>query len=158
MKKLFLIPFLIMLCSCKSRTAMSFSETIVNKERSLQPEIIKTESKVKTFSDAGQFDSMAVVSEKMERLVNDRLEEIKKLKTPELEFADEFKNDAIDYFTYMKKVYTYYVKYAKAETDELKDKEMKNMQELVSKKDEVIQKMQSSQKKFADANGFRIKK
>jgi hypothetical protein len=159
MKKLLnLIPILFVLCSCGSKAALDFSETIVKKEKSLQTDIIKTENKVKTYYENHQYDSMAAVSEKMERIIGDRLDEIKNLKTPDVKLADEFKSESVNYFAYMKKVYTSYVQYAKAETEEIRDKEFKNLQDVVAKKDEVIRKMRDSQKRFAEANGFKIKK
>jgi hypothetical protein len=100
---------------------------------------------------------MAVVSEKMESLVNTRLSEIKELRTPDVKLAEDFKKDAVDYFSYMKSVYSCYVKYAKAETDELREKEYSNLKAVVNKKTEILRNMRTSQKKFAEANGFKIK-
>ena len=157
MKKIILlIVIAIFLNSCNSGSALKFSDTIVKKEKSLEPEIVKTEDQVKNFIAAGQFDSMAVVSEKMESLVNVRLNEIRELKAPAVKYAEEFKKDAVDYFAYMKSVYTSYVKYARAETDEMRNQELLNLQEVVNKKNDVLQNMRQSQKKFADANGFKI--
>ena len=130
---------------------------IVGKEKSLEPEIKKTEALVKDFIAEGQFDSMAKVSEKLERLVDTRLNEIRDLKTPDLKFADNFKKDAIDYFIYIRSVYTGYVKYARAETPEKKDEELKKVQKILTEKDAIIKKMRDSQGKFAKENGFLIK-
>jgi hypothetical protein len=158
MKKLLsLIPVIMLICSCKSKTALDFSEKIVQKERSLGNDIENTESKVSDFISAGKFDSMAVVSTKMEGLINEKLNEIKGMQTPDLKFADDFKRHAMEYFVYMKKIYSGYAKYAKAETDELRQKEYENIQDMVSQKDNVIKTMRDSQKKFAEANGFKIK-
>lgn len=156
-KPLFFILFLVILYSCKSKDALDFSEAIVNKEQSLSTDIMNTENKVKEFIQAGQYDSMAIVSEKMERLVDVKLNEVKNLKAPDLKYAGDFKRDAIEYFAYMKNIYTAYVNFAKAETDEMKQKEYDNLQAVVNKKDDVIRKMRDSQKKFADANGFKLK-
>lgn len=156
-KLLIVILSTILLYSCKSKPALEFSEAIVNKEQSLSADIMNTENKVKTFIAAGQYDSMAIVSKRMEVLVDAKLTEVKGLKTPDMKYAAEFKSDAIEYFTYMKNVYTSYVNFAKAGTDELKQKEYDNLQNVVNKKDDVIRKMRESQKKFAEANGFRLK-
>jgi len=158
MKKLLhLIPVLFVFYSCGSKAALDFSETIVKKERSLQTDIIKTENKVKTYYETRQYDSMAAVSEKMEKIIGDRLEEIKNLKTPDIKLADEFKSESVNYFAYMKNIYTSYVQYARAGTEDVRAKEFVNLQKVVSKKEEVIRKMRDSQKRFAEANGFKIK-
>jgi len=156
-KLLFLVPVIFLVCSCKSKTALDFSEKIVQKEKSLGDDIKNTESRVKDFILAGKFDSMAVVSTKMEGLINEKLNEIKGMQTPDLKFADDFKRHAMEYFAYMKKIYTGYVKYAKAETDELRQKEYENIQDMVSQKDNVLRTMRDSQNKFAKANGFKLK-
>lgn len=153
---LFLLP-VIFLCSCNSKSALNFSEAIVDKEKSLERDIKNTESKVNVFIAAGRYDSMAVVSERMERIVETKLNEIKSLETPDLKFAGDFKSASIEYFSYIKNVYTSYVKFAKAETDDIKEKEYSNLQDVLRNKNEVIKKMRDAQKKFADANGFKLK-
>jgi hypothetical protein len=100
---------------------------------------------------------MAAVSEKMEKIIGDRVEEIKNLKTPDVKLADEFKSESVNYFAYMKNIYTSYVQYARAGTEDVRAKEFVNLQKVVSKKEEVIRKMRDSQKRFAEANGFKIK-
>src|ERR1043165_5101473 len=158
MKKLFAFASLLfLLSSCKSKTALNFSETIVKKVQSLEPVIKETENKVKDFIAAGNFDSMAVVSARMENLADEKMNEIKELKTPDLKYAGDFKSNAIEYFAFMKKVYTSYVNYARAGTEELRNKEYMDLTNFLPKKDEVIKNMSESQKKFAEANGFKLK-
>jgi hypothetical protein len=156
-KLLLLVPVILLMCSCKSKTALNFSEKIVQKEESLEDYIKNTESKVRDFISAGKFDSMAIVSAKMEGLVNEKLNEIKSMETPDLKFAGDFKRHAAEYFTYLKAIYTGYVKYAKAETDELKQKESENIQKMLSQKNTILGTMQDSQRKFAEANGFKLR-
>ena len=161
-KLLSIILILVLFCSCKLRVesrkeAINFFETIGNKEKELEPDIIETNAKIKTFSEAGQLDSMALVSERMEFLLNNQLEEIKRLKVPDLKYADKFKNESINYYAYLKKVYTYYIRVAKAETDIAREKEIKDLEEIISKKEDVSRRLQDSQKKFADANEFKLK-
>jgi hypothetical protein len=156
-KVVFFISIITVMYSCRSGAGLKFSDQIVEKEKSLEPEIKKTEAQVKDFIAARQFDSMAAVSEKLERLVDTRLNEIRDLKAPNLKFADDFKKDAIDYFIYIRSVYTGYVRYARAETAEKRDEEFKKIQQIVSNKDAIIKTMRASQEKFAKENGFLIK-
>ena len=156
-KIVFFISIVTVLYSCRSGAGLKFSEQIVEKEKSLEPEIKKTEADVKNFVAAGNFDSMAAASERLERLVDTRLNEIRDLKAPDIKFANDFKKDAIDYFTYIRSVYSGYVKYARAETPEKRDEELKKVQLIVNKKDAIIKAMRDSQKKFAKENGFSVK-
>ena len=157
MKKILaIISIATFIYSCKTGEGLKFSDLIVGKEKSFVPEIQKTESQTKDFIAAENFDSMAFVSEKMERLVDEKLKEVKELNAPDLKFADNFKKDAIDYFTYMRSVYTGYVKYARAETADNRDEELKKIQLIVNKKDLILRTMRDSQKRCAKANGFKI--
>ena len=158
MRKLFVLFLpVLLLYSCQSKEALNFSEEIVKKENSLENDIKNTEASVKNFLAASQFDSMAVASERMASIVDTKLNEIKGLKTPDLKYAGDFKANAIEYFNYIKDVYTSYAKFAKAGTDKLREKEYSNMQDVVNKKDDVIRKMREAQKKFAEANGFKLR-
>lgn len=156
-KNLFLAVMLtVTLAACKSKGAFNYSEEIVKKERSLIGDITKTESDVEKFIAAGQYDSMAVVSERMEGIVNTKLEEVKALKKPKAKEVDNFRDAAISYFEFMKSMYSGYKAYAKAGSDEARNEELTKLQELLGKKDEAIRNMQNAQKKYADANGFKI--
>lgn len=148
----------ILVTSCNTNSsAYKFSETIVGKEKSLEYEIGHTEQKVKDYISEGHYDSMAIISERMGKLVGDKLNEIKAMDPPNAKYAADFKKDAVDYFAFMKSVYTSYVKYAKAGTEDLRDEEMTHLQEIIGKKGEVVRNMQQSQKRFAEANGFKVK-
>ncbi|HEX7844829.1 MAG TPA: hypothetical protein VF476_03450 [Chitinophagaceae bacterium] len=152
------IALLLTLSACKSKDAFKFSEDIVAKERSLKDDITRTETEVENYIKYELNDSIAAVSERMESLVNDKLEEIKAMKTPSAKGADEFKDAAIKYFEFMKSLYTSYKNYGKAATDEEKSKVVAEMQEILNKKDNAINDMQNAQRKYAKANGFRLEK
>ena len=69
---------------------------------------------------------------------------------------DNFRDASIRYFEFMKSMYTGYKTYARAGSDEARNEELTKLQELLSKKDAAIRDMQTAQKKYADANGFKI--
>ena len=59
-----------LLTACGSKkAAFQFSQDIVKKERSLITDIEKTEDAVERYNAAEQFDSIAIVGEKMESLI-----------------------------------------------------------------------------------------
>jgi hypothetical protein len=151
-----LIAVVILITSCKSKEALNYSNKIVAKEKSLEPAIKDTEKKVAEFIRAYSWDSMINVSQRMVTLVDSKLTEIKSEAAPNVKEAENFKKAAIDYFEYLKGVYTAYIKYGEVPTVEEKASEIEKIQDIVNKKDEVIRKMQNAQKKFADANGFKV--
>jgi len=158
-KKLLLVAILFTgLVACKSKSAFNFSEQIVAKERSLEPEITATENKVEKFAQAGQFDSMAAVSGRMEKLVQTKIDEIEDMKVPNAKEADAFKSATLKYFKYIKSIYTGYKGVGNAKTDEEREELASELMELANKKNSVLSDMQAAQQKYAKANGFKVEK
>ncbi len=143
--------------SCNSKkTAFDYSQDIVKKEQSLLPEIEKTESSVKKFLEAEQFDSIGAAGEKMEKLVDTKLNEIKGMPDPDAKGLDIFKTAAIKYFGFIKSMYTGYSDFGHAKTPETREQEMAKLQQIVADKPTAISNMQTAQKRFADENNFRL--
>lgn len=146
-----------LLTACGSKkAAFQFSEDIVKKERSLISDIEKTEDAVERYNTAEQFDSIVIVSEKMEKLIDEKVKEIRALKTPKAKGAEEFKTAAIRYFEFMKSLYTGYKNYGKAPSAEEREKVITDVMDIVNKKDDAVKDMQTAQKKYADDNGFKV--
>jgi hypothetical protein len=142
--------------ACKSKSAFNYSQDIVAKERSLTADINATEDKVEKFATAQQFDSVAAVSERMENLVQKKIDEIMAMKVPKAKEADNFRDAALRYFKYIKSIYTAYKEVGKAPTAEERAKLAEEMQEVAGKKEEVVSDMQKAQRKYAEANGFKV--
>ena len=151
-----IISALVLIVSCKSKDAYNYSEKIVAKEKSLEAAIKETENKVKEFNLESKMDSIVAVSERMVSLVDSKLTEIKNEAAPSAKGAEDFKKAAVNYFEYIKGVYSAYISYGKASTEEEKTAEVERIKEMVSKKQEAVRDMQEAQKKYADANGFKV--
>ncbi len=144
------------LASCKSKDAFNYSESFVKKEKSLLPDITRTEDDVKRFLAAEQYDSIAVAGERMEKIVDAKLKEVKDEPAPNVKEGDNFKEAGIKYFQFIKSMYTGYKDYGNAKTPEDRDAEMSKLRDIVEKKTKAIEDMQDAQRKFADANGFKL--
>lgn len=145
-----------MLASCNSRTALQYNEGIVKKEKALEPEIEKTENNVERYVNQGQFDSIGVAGERMEKLVDDALKKIVDEPAPDVERGTEFKSSVVVYFKYLKSIYTSYKKFGYAPTDEERERERTNMLAIIGNKQTVIKDMTDAQTRFAKANGFKM--
>lgn len=146
-----------LLTACGSKkAAFQFSQDIVKKERSLITDIEKTEDAVERYNAAEQFDSIAIVGEKMESLIEEKVKEIKAMKAPKAKGAEEFKAAALRYFEFMKSLYTGYKNYGKAPSAEERDKVIQDVMKIVNDKDKAIKDMQTAQKKYADDNNFKL--
>ncbi len=152
----FAVILLVCLAGCKSKSAFNYSQNFVKKEQSLLPDITTTENNVERYMAAEQYDSIAVAGEKMEKLVDAKLKEIKDEAAPNAKEADNFKEACIRYFSYIKSMYTGYKNYGSAKTAEARADEMKKLQDIVAGKTGAIEDMQKVQKKYADANGFQL--
>ncbi len=142
--------------SCKTKTALDYSNLIVEKERSLTPAFATTEQKAKQFFEGGQFDSLAAVSERMEKLVDEKVQEIKNTPAPDVKGAEDFKKSAVTAFEYIKSIYAGYKSVGLAKTEEERQADKQKLVELVSNKNTVLMKMKEAQQQFAQANGFKI--
>ncbi|MFZ1264072.1 MAG: hypothetical protein WAT34_11250 [Chitinophagaceae bacterium] len=156
-KKLLLIALLFTgLVACKSKGAFNYSQTIVAKEKSLEPEIRATEKNVEKYLTAAQYDSVAIAGEKMEKLVQQKIDEINALSVPKAKETENFKAATIRYFNFIKSMYAGYKNLGKAATEEDRQQVIADLQKLVSEKQAIVDEMQKAQKKFADANGFKV--
>ena len=144
-------------CKSKSKAAYNYSSDIVAKENSLRPEVRATESNVTKYYEAEQYDSIAVAGENMESLVQKTIDEINAMPVPKAKEADNFKAAVIRYFTFIKSLYTDYKEFGRASTDEKRQELMLDIQKIVSQKQGHLDEMQKAQRKYAEANGFKVK-
>ena len=156
MKLLFAFILLASITSCKSKSAYKYSQDIVSKERSLVPEMTSTEEKATTYVTAGQFDSLAILAEKMEKLVQQKIDEINAMPVPDAKEVDQFKNSSLDYFKFIKSLYTSYKELGNASSDEERQEVLTDLQSILNNKFKVAGEMQAAQKKYADANNFKV--
>ncbi len=156
-RKIFITAaILVCLVACKSKSAFQFSQDIVKKEKEITDDMKKTAEAVGRLAEAEEYDSLAAVSEKMESLLEIKLQEVKDLPLPEAKDAENFKKAAVDYFAYLKNLFTSYKKYGQASSGEERQEQLKEVLELETRKREVLQDMQRAQKRYADVNGFRL--
>jgi len=147
---------LLSLAGCKSKDAFNYSQDFVKKERALIPEITSTESKVKLFLAAEQYDSIAAAGERMESLVNATLKSVKDAPAPDAKEGENFKEAVVSYFAFIKSMYTLYKDFGNAKTPEAREAEMEKLRAIVDKKRDAINAIQGAQKKYADANNFKL--
>lgn len=159
MKRMYpLLLSAVLFTACNSVSVRKFNDTIIEKENALVPKIEATEESVGKFAEENKFDSVAAVSGRMESIMAETIADIEKLDLPSAEGAEDFKKASVEYFQYLKSIYTAYKKLGLAKTDEERASEVKNVQAIAQKKNMVLLKMQMAQKKFASANGMKIEK
>ena len=143
-------------CKPKPNEAYKYSEAITSKEGDLKYEIKFAEDRVKEFGAAQQFDSIAAVGEHMEKIVQKTIDEVDALTVPVAKGAGDFKAAAINYFKYIKSLYTGYKNAGNAKTDEERQEIGTELQKIIDKKMTILNVMQAAQRKFADDNGFKV--
>jgi hypothetical protein len=157
MKILLFIAFLFTtLLSCKTKTAFDYSERIVKMETDLSRDIAGADEKVSKFLDAAQQDSAKIISQQMEDMAASALKKVQTLDAPNVAEAENFKKEAVKYFTYLKAVYASLNRFVMATTDETKEAERLKLARIVSQKEEATKALQLAQQKFAKANNFRV--
>jgi hypothetical protein len=151
-----LVLIVVSIVSCKSNNAFKYSQDFVASEKKLMPMIEATEKKVEDYIALNLYDSIAIVSEKLENAIGETIKDAKLKPAADAKDGEKFKVDVIKYFEFLKSVYASYKDFGNATSDDARQLEVVEMQKLLSKKVEVVQIIQTAQKDFAKANGFKI--
>lgn len=146
------------LIGCQSQSAFDYSQRIVQLDTELSSAIAIADEKVGTFLDNNQVDSAIQVSQHMEDLADSKLKEIQKMEVPDVEEGENFKKAAVQYFVYLKAVYSSFNRFTMASNDGEKENERQKLARMVGQKGQVTKEFQAAQQKFAKANNFRIEK
>ncbi len=152
------IAFILLLFSCKSKTAFDYNQQIVKIETEFSAAIGKADNKISRFLAEGKNDSAELMSHEMEMQADKRLKEVQNLDAPDVEEAGNFKKEAVQYFSYLKSIYTAFKKFSMAQTDDAKEKERLRLIKIVKDKEKATKSLQVAQQKFASANHFRIER
>lgn len=158
--RLKLLVFLLLataLFACQNRAAFKYSEAIVSIEQSMAPDMNKAEEELADLLTQNDFDSVAIVAGQMENLADRKLKEVEQLKVPDAKDAALFRRASIRFFTYIKNLYAGYRQYAQQTNEEDREVERKRLLRIMDDKNNAIENMQRAQRRYAEANGFRIK-
>jgi hypothetical protein len=156
-KKIIALVFIaVTVISCKSNNAFKYSQEFVTNEKKLIPLIEITEKKVEGFISEAKYDSIAIVSEKLESVIEETIKDAKAKPAADAKDGEKFKADVIKYFEYLKSVYSLYKDYGNAGTEEGRQQQITKMQEILSHRPQVVSTIQTAQKDFAKSNGFKI--
>ncbi len=145
------------LVSCKAKPALEYSNSMVKVYSSLLPEANATESKISKYIEEGNFDTIIVIAEKMEHLIDAKLTELDSVPVPHVNNALEYKESMKAFFNYIKSIYNSYKGYGMAPPGRDREKAAQMTMAILKNKDTVVYRMQQIQQKFAESNGFKIK-
>lgn len=158
--KLSIIVAIVLLATvtgCKSKSAFNYSEKIVKLETDMGPDIEKADESMAKYLETQTYDSVISISTRMEGLVNSKLIEIMNTEPPAVEQADNFKKAAIRYFTYFRNMYSAYKNFAMRTDEAEKEIARKQLVDLAGQVENEVKEMQAAQRKYANANNFKIK-
>ena len=141
---------------CKSKIAIDYNDMIVKKQKDLNASMDKTEPALKNYFASYQYDSIVGVSSRMEASIDSITRSIKNTAAPKVKQGENFKKAALNYFDYMKSVYTGYKNYGLQTTPEGRQIQLEIMSKLTGQEDKAIADMHEAQRIFAKDNGFKI--
>lgn len=151
------VLLLISLSGCKPNKAFNYNQKVMRLEKDLGPYIDEAIRKFNAFYKSKNYDSVVIVSQDMENIIEDKTREIQKINMSDVEGGDEFKKSAIKYFSQMKDVFTAYKRFGMQTNEETREQERLRMSEISDEYDSGIEAMREAQRKFAKTNNFRIK-
>jgi hypothetical protein len=135
---------------------MDYNDMIAAKQKSLGKSMDDAEPNLKNYFASYQYDSIANVSGRMETKIDSIIHEIKNKPAPHVKQGENFKKAALQYFDYMKSIYTSYKNYGLQATPEGRQIQLQIMSLVIQQEDKMIADMQEAQRIFAKDNGFRI--
>jgi len=141
---------------CKSKIAMDYNNMIVEKQKRLGKNMDEAAPLLKNYFASYTYDSIASVSSRMEMTIDTIIKEIAKKPAPQVKQGENFKKAALQYFDYMKSIYTSYKNYGLQNSPEGRQIQLQIMYMIINNEDKMIAQMQKAQKIFAKDNGFKI--
>jgi hypothetical protein len=142
---------------CKSTIAKDYNDMIVKKQKSLAVSIDQNEPKLRNYFSNYEYDSIASVSSRMEAKIDSIIKDITNKPAPKVKQGENFKKAALNYFDYMKTLYTTYKNYGSQTTPEGRIVGREVMARVTPEEDLMIAQLKEAQRIFAKDNGFKIK-
>src|SRR5436190_1395112 len=142
---------------CKSKQALDYNNMIVQKQQSLAKSMDQTEPELKNYFANYEYDSIASVSARMAAKIDSIMHVIQSKPAPNVKQGANFKKAALNYFDYMKTIYTSYKNYGSETTPQGRIIGLAVISRVTSDEDKAIADMQQAQRIFAKDNGFKIK-
>jgi hypothetical protein len=156
-KSVLALTIALTMLSCKSKKiAFNYNQEIVAMEKELEPAIKSTENNVGRYVTAGRYDSIAVAGKLMQDIIQEIIDKIEKQDAPDAKEGENFKLASLKYFKFIRGLYTEYIKLGNAKTDDEKGLVLQDIKKIVDEKNKIIVEMQTAQRKYADANGFKV--
>jgi hypothetical protein len=142
---------------CKSKIAKDYSDMIVKKQKNLAESIDQNEPRLKNYFTNYEYDSIASVSDRMVAKIDSIILGIKNKPAPKVTQGENFKKAALNYFDYMKTLYTSYKNYGAQTTPEGRIVGREVIARVTTEEDLMIAQLKEAQRIFAKDNGFKIK-
>jgi len=142
---------------CKSTIAKDYNDMIVKKQKNLAESIDQNEPKLRNYFANYEYDSIASVSNRMEAKIDSIIRDITKKPAPKVKQGENFKKAALNYFDYMKTLYTAYKNYGSQTTPEGRIVGREVIARVTPEEDLMIAQLKEAQRIFAKDNGFKIK-
>ena len=141
---------------CKSKMAVDYNNLIVREQQSLAKSMEQTEPQLKNYFANYEYDSIASVSSRMEAKIDSIIHDIQNRPAPKVKQGENFKKAALNYFDYMKTIYTSYKNYGSESTPQGRIIGLAVISRVTNDEDKAIADMQQAQRIFAKDNGFKI--
>jgi len=142
---------------CKSTIAKDYNDMIVKKQKSLAVNVDQNEPKLRNYFANYEYDSIASISSRMEAKIDSIIKDITNKPAPKVKQGENFKKAALNYFDYMKTLYTAYKNYGSQTTPEGRIVGREVIARVTPEEDLMIAQLKEAQRIFAKDNGFKIR-
>lgn len=156
-----LFSLLVLGCICftscsTSGEAKEYNDHLVATQTKILPMVNKTDLAIRQHILNNQMDSVAAVSAVMMQVINTEMIALQNEKAPTLVGADNYKQAFVEYFKYLKNIYTSYKMWGKATTDTAKAEAFTLIEKYENQEDDYLKYMRKTQKIFAEKHHLKV--
>ncbi len=137
-------------------SALAFSERVVTLETSLGQPLSDGENLMRSYSETNNFSGMTQLAKSLEGTVDSKINEIEKVSVSGMKGGKAFKKSALDYFGFIKNIYTTYAKIGEAGSEGARLAAVRELGLLLNARQMVVDRMQQAQRQFALENSFNV--
>jgi hypothetical protein len=157
----FLLLFVTVFAACRNEkkeelTALAFSERIVTLETSLGQPLSDGENLMRSYSESNNFPGMTQLAKSLEETVQSKITQIENISVSKMKGGKAFKKSALDYFGFIKSIYTTYGKIGAASSEGARLAAVRELGLLLNARQMVVDRMQQAQQQFALENNFNV--
>ncbi|MFC4263063.1 hypothetical protein ACFOWM_09250 [Ferruginibacter yonginensis] len=136
--------------------AKDYNDHLIATQTKILPMVTKTDVAIREHIINNQMDSVATAAAAMMQVINTEMIALQNEKVPSLVGAEDYKKAFVEYFKYLKNIYTSYKMWGKATTEAARTEAFTLIEKYENQEDDYLRYMQKTQKIFAEKHHLKV--